>query len=275
MLREACSLRLSFRRLLPYKPALHLFKRLHSEIVSLAPCLLSPLHQKGLPQTSLARSCDIGAPVSHHHALREQDVKLPDRSGQHPCSRLSVFMLPPVMADTMLRVVRTEIDRVKFDPIPPQLRTHPLHQGQKVIFRIEAPRDPGLVRHNNKPITQPHCGPAKRDDPRYKPYILDAMQIADLNIHHPITVKEQRPPTHNSAITSRSESCQSIMVHPNRSASLTQLIREFAGRRAGVGYSAVEIASTRANLVPGSSSLARPIASAANPCHVVPPAPVA
>ena len=59
------------------------------------------------------------------------------------------------------------------------------------------------------------------------------MQIADLFIHHAIPIQKQCPCLHNSAKTSRNESRQSIIFHPNRSSSLSQFNREFAGRLAG------------------------------------------
>ena len=79
------------------------------------------------------------------------------------------------------------------------------------------------------------------------------MQISHLLIHHPIPIQKQSPFLHISAMTFRNESCQSIILHPNRSLSLLQSIREFAGRFAGVGYSAVVIASISANRTPGSA----------------------
>lgn len=78
-----------------------------------------------------------------------------------------------------------------------------------------------------------------------------------------------------SVRTLRREPCQSIISHPNRLFSFPQSSREFAGRRAGVGYSAVEIASSSANRWPGSRFFCRRSASTANPCHVVSPEPAA
>ena len=78
-----------------------------------------------------------------------------------------------------------------------------------------------------------------------------------------------------SSITCSSDSRQSIIGHPNTRSSLAQFSREFAGLRAGVGYSAVEMGSTRASFAPGSRRCNASTAAEANPNQVVSPAPPA
>ena len=88
------------------------------------------------------------------------------------------------------------------------------------------------------------------------------------------------PRNHDVVPNSRSPRVYDVIAtrtifHPNRSISFPQFIREFIGRFAGVGYSALVIASMFAKRVFGSAFCSKRTAWVANPCHVVSPAPTA
>ncbi len=86
---------------------------------------------------------------------------------------------------------------------------------------------------------------------------------------------DRRPYRFTSPIASPSDSLHSGIFHPSTRSSFPQSILEFNGRLAGVGYSAVVIASTVASFAPGSSLCNSAIAAPANPYHVVSPLPLA
>src|SRR5215469_4216883 len=107
----------SLRLSLLHKPALHLCKRLHGEIIPLTLCRFSSFHQKGLTQARLTRSDNVGTTISHHHAVAQFDVKFLDSAAQHPDAGLAILVLSPVYAYTMLRMIRTMVDGIELNSV--------------------------------------------------------------------------------------------------------------------------------------------------------------
>ena len=66
----------------------------------------------------------------------------------------------------------------------------------KVRLGVISPRDSGLVRHHNKPITQCRRRPAKGEYPINEPNFIRLMQIANLLVHHAVPIKKDRPRFH-------------------------------------------------------------------------------
>jgi hypothetical protein len=109
-------------------------------------------------------------------------------------------------------------------------------------------------------------------DPSDGPEGVNAMAVG---CTMPLPRKVYFGPAGNSAITRSSDFCQSIIRNPNTRSSFPQSRLEFAGRCAGVGYSAVEIGCTVANFNRGLRRWSVSTAAEANPYQVVSPEPAA
>ena len=90
----------------------------------------------------------------------------------------------------MLGMKRTVIHRIQLHTFRSQLLAHKLHQQLKIRFRVISPRNPGLIRHHDKAITQSRRRPAKGEYPVNKPHFLDTMQISNLLVHHAIPIEK-------------------------------------------------------------------------------------
>lgn len=155
------------------QPLFDLIQSAYGKIFATAFRGLSPADQKCLPQPCSICCRNIGAAVAHHHTGAEFHSKLTYTTAQHPGSRLAIFMIPLILADSMLRMKGTVIHRIQFYPFGTKCLLHPNHQGVKVRLGVEASRDPSLIRHHNQPIAQSSRGPAKRKYPVDKAHILN------------------------------------------------------------------------------------------------------
>ena len=117
-------------------------------------------------------------------------IVLPGRTPKHPRCRLTAIAVSPVFANSMLRMVRAEIN--SFDMSPPQveLLEHPVCDLMEISLCIIPSPNTRLVGHHNHQIAGSVRSKNNVEDALNKIEILLPDDIAMVNIDYAVAIEK-------------------------------------------------------------------------------------
>jgi hypothetical protein len=85
---------------------------------------------------------------------------------------------------------RAKINGIELNPLRTEFSAHERHEKVKIGLRIIAPRDSGLIRHDNESISEFRRSPAERKDPVNKSHLLSSVQVSHLVIYDAVPIQK-------------------------------------------------------------------------------------
>lgn len=140
------------------------------------------------PDASCLAGEDIRVLVANEEGSRHVYGKLVLGSYKQPGCRFTALTNSCIRAYRSVRVVRAVVDGRQRRAKVPELLKHPIGQASKVVFRVIAFSDSGLIGDNDKDISVLVESPTCLESSRQEPELFDPMYVSDVRINDAIPV---------------------------------------------------------------------------------------
>jgi hypothetical protein len=110
------------------------------------------------------------------------------RFQDHSGLRFAIFAFFAIGAETILRMMRTEIVTIHSDVLPQKLFCHPIHKRMEISFGVELSRDSRLIGDEDERISKRLSMPAEIEDSGSEFNLVGPMQIAYFSVNNSISI---------------------------------------------------------------------------------------